>query len=158
MPRRKIPYKIGSLVSVQDKDGKTLAVCRVEAADMKGIVIGHFFPIKGNDGLSQYPIEADSFYWRFGDLHIIQEQWPVIGFDSDFLPNPSSRFEFLNKSSVTGRNSVYVYDANASLVERYDLPKGESRDLPPNSLRGAVAVESVLKLIVAGERHPHFQW
>ena len=157
MPKRKLPYEIGSLVSVQDTDGNALAVCRVEAADMKGIVIGRFFPIKGNGGLSQYPKEADSFCWRFGDLHIVEEQWPVIGIEADFLADSSLRFEFLNKSSVTGRNSVYVYDANASLVERYDLPKGESRDLPPNSLRGAVAVENVLKLVIAGERHPHFQ-
>lgn len=157
MARKKLPYQIGSLVSVLDDAGGFLAICRIEAADMHGCVIGRFFLNTIKDEMGRIRPAGESFVWEFGDLHILEGKWPVHGLDPAFRPDPAAKFHFFHKSPWPNQSRIDTFDVNAHLIASSRVPEGESPDLPPSLLKGAGSVEFSLTQVIAGIRNPHFQ-
>jgi hypothetical protein len=152
--RRKLNYDLGSVISVEDETGKRLALCRVEAANGKGVVIGRFFWI-GNEVRSGYwRLEGIGFLWKFGDLHVISGRWPVLGVDGDYFPSPDQLFHFLNSVPVKDRSWVTTYDVNAKELKHVRVLDIHKPELPSNDLKGAGFVEARLKQVIAGTRSP----
>jgi hypothetical protein len=104
------------------------------------------------DGRDQVPaledlgaLTATSALWvcRFGDLHLLDGQWPVIGKTADWGRDAWLMPEFARYEELTGRTYKVKYaddDPNRLMSER---PTSEqaARSLPEDGMAGAGFVE-----------------
>ena len=153
MSAKKINYSIGSIISIRDDHGRELAVCRVEAMDGKGVVIGRFHVVDSSS------IERDTkslhceFLWRFGDLNIVNGRWPIVGIAPIDESGASLEFRFLG-GVESGTPWITTYDVCAMRTKEERIVGGLPPVLTRDSLKGAAFVEARLKQIVGGERTP----
>lgn len=120
----------------------------VARANPRGVLLGYFFGprrehIPTIDELDRLTPEAAIWVSRFGDLHLLEEKWPVIGklakWDRDAWPTPT----FARHEELTGRTYEVVYaddDPNQLLTERL-ISRDFAQGLPEDGMAGAGFVE-----------------
>lgn len=154
MARKKINYDIGNVISVANDDGQQLALCRIEGMDKKGAVIGRFF-WKGEEiDDARVRLIGDSFLWIFGDLHIVDGKWPIVGVDDNFVLKPDVIFGFLNSVPIRDQSWIAYRDIRVKEIESVKLLDAEKPIFTSNSAKGAKFVEIRLKQILEGLKTP----
>src|ERR1700741_1773687 len=117
MPRRKVPYRVGTWFAVPLRDGR-YAAGRLARTDPRGILLGYFFGPARADPPACAEVtanRAEDAIWvqRFGHLGLLHGTWPILCSDEvedrSAWPIP----EFAHKDSlIPDRWVARRYDEN----------------------------------------------
>lgn len=150
MAKKRINYREGDWFAVPLRDGG-YAVGVVARMDGRGGVLGYFFGPRRDTVPSLEEVhDLDPGQTlriiRFGDLGLIENEWPIIGqskaWERDHWPLP----DFGRLEEVSGRalRVEYSEDNLAAAAGETQGPRDEVAKLPRDALSGAGAVELVL--------------
>lgn len=156
MPRIKLPYKEGDWIIVPLEEGG-YAVGRIARSRPGGkVLLGYFFGPK----LEKIPNESEINHLnpedaiditQFGDLGLIEGEWPVIGnsdeWDRSLWPMPS----FIRVDVMSGKARKIEYSEDDLLYEIRDEPATpeEVKKYPKDRVCGSGAVEIRLTLLLS---------
>lgn len=149
MPRRRLPYRDGTWFAVPLRtSGYGLGL--VARHDGRGGVIGYFF----NAHHDKVPLLASvsgtrpadaMLVLRFGDLGLIDNEWPILGELDGWRPEEWPMPVF-GRRDMSGRAYRVIYSADnlGGPVREEQITDDECNKLPSDGLDGAGSVELVL--------------
>jgi hypothetical protein len=154
-----LPYRQGDWFAVPLEDGG-YAIGIAAYLDGTGGVIGYFFgprfgTVPSGADIPNYGPEDAIYVTMFGDLGLIQGEWPVIGqcpnSDASAWPMPI----FRHYDPITGQLRLFRYSESSLATEIPVSPAGyepeEIDKLPRAGLCGAKGVALVLAALLRGE-------
>ncbi|HEX7658610.1 MAG TPA: immunity 26/phosphotriesterase HocA family protein [Pseudonocardiaceae bacterium] len=150
----KVKYREGDWFAVPLRDNG-YAVGVVARANKDGILLGYFFGPRRLE-LPQLTDVRDMtkaqaiLVGRFGDLHLIQGKWPILGRLHDWHRDDWPMPVFVRYEELTGRSfRVYYDDDDPNNVPREEqIPPGVAEQGPKDRMMGAGFVERVLTKIL----------
>ena len=148
MPRKKLPYKEGSWFAVPLEDsGYALGLVARSRPGGK-LLFGYFFGPrrekvpKSSEATDLLPEDA-VLTRRFGDLGLINGEWPVIGESEDRNRDAWPMPLFVRKDFISGKLSLIKYseDDLADEISMYECPAGAEQELPEDGSSGHIALQ-----------------
>ncbi|WP_081752729.1 immunity 26/phosphotriesterase HocA family protein [Kallotenue papyrolyticum] len=145
MPRRKLPYQEGDWFAVPLRTGG-YALGLIARVDGKGGVLGYFFgpryhQLPSKDQASKLAPADAILIRRFGDLGLLQGEWPIIyrpeQWDRRDWPVPPFSRIAMDKSWAI----KVVYSDDLSLLSEAPITVEEAQELPEDGLSGYGALE-----------------
>lgn len=143
-------YEIGDTFAVPLRRGGFGHGVVTRSAPGGKILFGYFFGPKTDapDATIELYPENAILKVRFGDLGLINGEWPVVGKVEHWDPNDWPMPEFVRRDPLSGRAWIVRYaDDDPSVVER-ECPTDADYEGPTDSLSGYGAVEiRLMKLL-----------
>lgn len=151
---KELPYKEGDWFAVPLEAGG-FAVGHIARMTRKGAMLGYFFGPRRNSipskkELTDYSSRDAVAIYRFGDLHLLEKKWPIIDHTQQLDRKDWPMPVFVRtEPSVLGYPArywqvIHSEDDPIEVVSEKQISYEEARNLPPDSLYGAGAVESAL--------------
>jgi len=156
----KLPYREGDWFAVPLPSGG-FALGLVARATRRGkILLGYFFGPRSGSIPDPKVIEslkpsAAVLVARFGDLGLIEGEWPILGMQVAWTraewPVPS----FVNYDSLSGRfwRTEYADDDPNRLVSRTPIAEEEAQEFQRDIVSGYVSVATKLDELLASDSH-----
>lgn len=150
----KLPYKEGTWFSVPlAKAGYAVGLIARMRPSGK-IVLGYFFGPRRLEmpGLAEVTLLSPKqaiLVVRFGDLRLLNGQWPIIGIDPSWSRDKWPSPDFLRRDPLTKRAwRVHYSDNDPSVIVSEKPDSYERDDLTDDGLDGAKAVEIDLNNLI----------
>lgn len=148
MPRKKLPYKEGSWFAVPLEDSGYALGLVTRAAPAGKVLFGYFFgprriQVPELSEVAELLPEDAVLRRMFGDLGLINGDWPVIGESEDWNRDAWPQPLLVRKNTITGQFSLIEYsedDPNHEIA-MYECPAGAVQEYPEDGLSGYIAVQ-----------------
>jgi hypothetical protein len=162
MSKLRVKSKNGDLFIVC-KEGRRIGLGLIARGDGRPCRLGYFFPLELYDDASdkqnlKLTTKQSVLVMKFGDLEIINGNWPIVGHlkDFSFAAWPMPKFERF----MPGSKQRIITEYDEERLERYIFESEESK-LPPGydlsfvvegGLAGAFFLADKLECILGGKR------
>lgn len=154
MTRRKLHYKEGDWFAVPLEGGGYALGLIARMTRNCVALFGYFFGPRYRDiptlaDIASLRPEDAIERLRFGDLYLLEGEWPVLGalpgWDRQLWPVPS----FAHRDRLSGRSYIRAYDENSmDLLTERAAGEEEIVGLPKDGLSGAGAVVSWISHLI----------
>jgi hypothetical protein len=161
---KQLPYREGAWFAVPLRDGGYACGVVARMAPTGGVLVGYFFgprrvKVQSLEELRALRPEQAVLVQRFGDLHLVDDKWPILGYldgwRRDDWPMPAfGRYIEIDEKAW---RVVYQNDDPNSVPRETRISVEEAQHLPDNGLLGAGLAEIMLTRLLADQSAKSFR-
>jgi len=152
---KNLPYREGTWFAVPLRGGGYAVGVVARMAPMGRVLTGYFFGPRRTELPSLEEVRGHRpdlavLVQRFGDLHLMEDKWPVLGNDDSWQREewPMPVFGRYVEGDGKAWRVEYQHEDPNSVPRETRMSVEESRQLPENGLLGAGAVEIKLSKLL----------